>query len=190
MAQLCPWTKIRTKQWLVLGTSAFQCMRAGFLCPKWENFACFHTCQDQNELHLERWFFLAKSASSVIRSQANFSALFKSIHTHKNRTQNIECSFGCVAHVGNVANILLFNFCEQKFVQNGPITIAIDYNSLSLLIFEDIMAQLCLWTKIRTKQCLVLSASPFQFCLFIYPPGSKWASSEKMIFFFQNRHLL
>ena len=57
MAQLCLWTKIRTKQWLVLGASAFQCMRAGFLCPKYDNFACLHTGQDQNELHLRRWFF-------------------------------------------------------------------------------------------------------------------------------------
>ena len=34
-------TKIRTKQWLALGASAFQCMRAGFLYPKSDNFACF-----------------------------------------------------------------------------------------------------------------------------------------------------
>ena len=37
----------------------------------------------------------------------------------------------------NVANILLFNFCEQKFFQHGPITVAIDCNGLSLLIFEE-----------------------------------------------------
>ena len=37
----------------------------------------------------------------------------------------------------NVANILLFNLCEQIFVQHGPITIAIDCNGLSLLIFEE-----------------------------------------------------
>ena len=61
MAQLCFWTKIRTKQWLVLGASAFQCMRAGFVCVKCDNFACRLTRQDQNELHLKRWFFfLAK----------------------------------------------------------------------------------------------------------------------------------
>ena len=60
MAQLCLWIKIRTKQWLVLGASAFQCMRAGFLCPKCANFACLHTRLDQNELHLNRWFVLAK----------------------------------------------------------------------------------------------------------------------------------
>ena len=59
--QLCPWTKIRTTQWLVLGASAFQCMRAGFLCPKCDNFACLHTRQDQNVLHLKRWFFFCQS---------------------------------------------------------------------------------------------------------------------------------
>ena len=36
----------------------------------------------------------------------------------------------------NVANIPLFNFCEQKFLQHGPIIMAIDCNGLSLLIFE------------------------------------------------------
>ena len=39
----------------------------------------------------------------------------------KNRAQNVECSFGCVARSAvllnpNVVNILLFNFCEHKFV--------------------------------------------------------------------------
>ena len=52
---------------------------------------------------------------------------------------DIGCSFGCVARSAvllklNVVNILLFNFCEQKFVQQGPITIAI---GLSLLIIEE-----------------------------------------------------
>ena len=55
------------------------------------------------------------------------------------------------------------------------------------------MAQLCLWIKIRTKHWLVLSAFQTcgfsmpqmrQFCLFTYPPRSKWASYAKMIFFF------
>ena len=60
----------------------------------------------------------------------------------KNRAQTIECCLGCVARSvvllkPNVANILLFNFYEQKFVQHFPITIAINCNGLSLLIFED-----------------------------------------------------
>ena len=37
----------------------------------------------------------------------------------------------------DVANILVFNFCEQTFVQHSPITITIDCNGLSLLIFEE-----------------------------------------------------
>ena len=82
MAQLCLWTKIRTKQWLILGVSAFQCMRAGFLCSKCDNFACLHTHQDQNELHLKRWFcFLAKSASSISRLQAHLAKRCSSVYT-------------------------------------------------------------------------------------------------------------
>ena len=58
------------------------------------------------------------------------------------------------------------------------------------------MGQLCLWTKIHTKQCLILGCVDFsmyacefsvpqmrKFCLFTYPPSSKWASFEKMILF-------
>ena len=71
--QLCLWTKIRTRQWLVLGASAYQCMHAGFLCPKCNNFDCSYTRQDQTELHLKRWFFLPKSAYSVSRSQAHLA---------------------------------------------------------------------------------------------------------------------
>ena len=37
----------------------------------------------------------------------------------------------------NVANILLLNFCEEKFIQHSPITFAIDCNGLYLLIFEE-----------------------------------------------------
>ena len=60
----------------------------------------------------------------------------------KNRMQIFKDSFGCVARSTvqlktNVANILLFNFCEQNFVQHGPITIAIACNGLSCLIFEE-----------------------------------------------------
>ena len=60
----------------------------------------------------------------------------------KNKAQNIKCSFGCVARSAmllklNVANVLLFNFCEQKFLQPGPITIVIYCKGLSLLIFEE-----------------------------------------------------
>ena len=58
-------------------------MRAVFLCPKRDNFACLHTRQDQNELHLKRWFFFAKivifckSIEGPLRE-----ALFKRLHNH------------------------------------------------------------------------------------------------------------
>ena len=60
----------------------------------------------------------------------------------RNRAQNIEYSFSCIVCSAvllkpNVANILLFNFSEQKFVQRGSTTIAIDCNGLSLLICEE-----------------------------------------------------
>ena len=82
MAQLCLWAKIRTKQWLAVGVSAFQCMRPGFLCPKCDNFACWHTRQKQNEFHLKRWFFfLPKLTSSISRSQTHLAKRCSNVHT-------------------------------------------------------------------------------------------------------------
>ena len=109
----------------------------------------------------------------------------------KNRTQNIECSFGCVARIAallksNVANILLFNFCDQKFVQHGPITIAIDCNGLSLLIFEEKWPNYAagpksapnsgsFWVRRLLNVCMSEFSVPqmLQFCMFTYPPRSK-----------------
>ena len=70
-------------------------------------------------------------------SSAADNAIFKTMK------QKIECSFDCMACIAvllkpNVANIQHFNFYEQKLVQHGPITIAIDCIGLSLLIFEEI----------------------------------------------------
>ena len=45
--------------WII--SQNFQCMCAGFLCPKCDNFACLHTRQDQNELHLERRFLFGEN---------------------------------------------------------------------------------------------------------------------------------
>ena len=39
------------------GCVGFSMHACGFSVPKCDNFACLHTCQDQNELHLKRWFF-------------------------------------------------------------------------------------------------------------------------------------
>ena len=108
----------------------------------------------------------------------------------KNRAQNIECNFGCMACSAvllkpNVANNLLFNFCEQKFVQHGPIMIAIDCNGLSLLIFEKkwrnyasgqnpyqtVTRFECVGFSMYTCGFSVLQMR--QFCLFTYPAKSK-----------------
>ena len=68
---------------------------------------------------------------NVVSSVAD-NALFK------NSSQNIECvPRSAVLLKPNFANMLLFNFCEQKFVQHPPITIAIDCKGLSLPIFEE-----------------------------------------------------
>ena len=94
----------------------------------------------------------------------------------------------------NVANILLFNFCAQKFVQHDPITNVIDCNGLSLLIFEEKWLNYAsepkstpnsdsFWVLRLFNVCMrVFSAPMRQFCMFTHPPRSKWASSEKMIF--------
>ena len=81
------------------------------------------------------------------------------------KTSSVALGVACSAVLlkSNVANILFFNFCEQKFVQYGPVTIAIDCNGLSLLIFEEKRVHLCLWSKIRTNLWLVLGASAFQY---------------------------
>ena len=94
------------------------------------------------QIIVQRWQTAAPSWPNDINSAAYL----------QNRAQNIECSFLLKP---NAANILLFNFCEQNFIQHGPITITIDCNGFSLRIFRRKMAQLCLWTKICAKQGLV-----------------------------------
>ena len=58
------------------------------------------------------------------------------------------------------------------------ITIAIDCNDLSLLIFEE----LCLWTKIRTKQWLALGASAFQ-CFLNFITGEMLSHQHYLLAF-------
>ena len=113
MPQLCLWTKIRNKQWLGLGASAFHCIRVGFLCPKCDNFGCLHISQYQNKFHLKRWLFFAKIGIFCMSIAGPLSAA----KTH---------------------------WMVRKPVLSVP----------------------------RMRQ----------FYLFRYPPRSKWASSEEMIF--------
>ena len=126
---------------------------------------------------------VSNRSSEDISSVAD-SAIFK------NRAQNIECvARSAILLKPNVANVLLFNFCEQKFVQHGPITISIDWNGLSLLILEEkwlnyASGQLVLSNPAPTSDSFGFSVPQMrQFCLFTYPPTSKWASFEEIIFF-------
>ena len=105
----------------------------------------------------------------------------------KNRAQNIEYSFGCVARSAvllktNVANILLFNFCAQKFDQHVPITIAIDCNRLSLLIFEEIWPNYAsgsksapnsdsFWVRRLFNVCMRVFCAPNATILLVYKPA-------------------
>ena len=117
-------------------------------------------------------------------SSATDNAIFK------NRVQNIECSFGCVARSAvllkpNIVNILLFIFCEQKFVQHGPITIAIDCNGHSLLIFEEKWPNYAsglksapnsdsFWVRRLFNVCVRVFCAPNATILLVYhPPRSK-----------------
>ena len=76
----------------------------------------------------------------------------------------ILCSLGCVARSAVmllpnfVYILLLFKFCEQKFVQHGPITITIDCNGLSLLIFEE------KWPNYASGPKSAPNCAPFSVC--------------------------
>ena len=154
MTQLCFWTKIRTKQWLVLGALIFQGMRACFLCPKCDNFACLHTRQGQNELHLIRWFFFCQNLTKF-------------------------------------------------FVQLGSITIAIDCNGLSWLIFEEKWPNYASGPKSAPSSDSFWVCRLFNVCVRVFcarnatillvdlPAKIKMNFMWKDDFFFcQNRHLL
>ena len=60
----------------------------------------------------------------------------------ENGAQKIDCYVGCVASgpvllKSNVVHVILFNFWKRKFVEHGTVTLAIDRNGGSLLIFEE-----------------------------------------------------
>ena len=109
----------------------------------------------------------------------------------KNMAQNIEYCYGCVARSAvlmkpNVANIPLFNFCKQKFLENGPITIAIDCSGHSLLICEEKWSNYApgpksapnsdsFWVRRVINICVRVFCAPIVIILFVNipPPRSK-----------------
>ena len=131
------------------------------------------------QIKVQRCQITAPSWPNDISASAD-NAIFK------NRAQNNECSFGCVARSTallkpNVVNILFFNFCEQNFVQNASITIIIDCKGLSLHIFEEkwpldqnphqtVTRFGCVGFSMYA--CGFSVSQMLQFCLFTYPPQS------------------
>ena len=119
-------------------------------------------------------------------------------------------SIGCVAHSAlllkpNIANVLLFNFCEQKFIQHGPITIAIDCNGLILLIFEEkwlnygsvpksALNSDSFWVHRLFNVCVRVLCAPNATILLVYILAKIKMSfiwkDDFFFFFCQNRHLL
>ena len=134
-------------------------------------------------------FFLENPLKKLLNIFSNFFFTQSFRLIIENNFIQMAASAGCVAHSAvllklNVANIQLFNFCEQKFIQHGPIMIAIDCNGLSLLIFEKMVVTRFGCVGFSMYACVFSVSQMLQFFLFTYPPRSKWASSEKMIFFF------
>ena len=109
--------------------SAYQCMRERFLCHKGDNFACLHTFQGQNELHLRRWFVLPTSASSVSRSQA---------HLAKRKCMEWSIGFNCWTSwtlYGVIPRLLCkirLNDVSEIFYCWDPRWIDVDYASRTL----------------------------------------------------------
>ena len=95
----------------------------------------------------------------------------------------------------NAANILVFSFCEQKFVQQGPITIAIDCNVLSLLIFEEKLPNYAsrpksapnsdsFWVRRLFNVCVQVFCAPNATILLVYiPPNIKMSFIWKFDYF-------
>ena len=97
-------------------------MRASFLCLKCDNFACLHTRQDQNELHLKRRFF-AKIGSFCTSICRNIFQRCSSVYTivfvrRKNKTN----------YLSNQTGVWFWSTSWKKTLDCGP------YRTLSNLI--------------------------------------------------------
>ena len=113
MGQLCLWTKTR------FGYDDFS-MYAYFLCPKCDNITCLHTCQDQIELHLKRWFFLPKSASSASRSVAIFLSVVQAYTQPYLFGRRIKLSIFQIRYDLSVTIYKISTSWKKKTLDGGP----------------------------------------------------------------------
>ena len=68
-------SKFASKQWLVLGASAYQYVRAGFPCSKWDNICLFTYPPKSKWASSEKMILLPKSAPSLSRSVEIFPSV-------------------------------------------------------------------------------------------------------------------
>ena len=84
---------------------------------------------------VQRGQITARRRLIEIRISADYSIV-------ENGTQEMDCYVGCVASSNvllklNVVHVIIFNFWKHKFLEHGNVTLAIDHNDGSLLIFEE-----------------------------------------------------
>ena len=100
----------------------------------------------------------------------------------------------------NVASILLFNFCEQKFVEHCQITISIDGSGLPLLIFKEKWSKYAsglkfvsnrdsFWVRQLFNVCVRVFCVPNAKILFVYIPTKKWSFIWKYEVYMSFHHL-
>ena len=114
----------------VLGASTFQCMHTGFLCSKCDNFACLHTRQDQNELHLKRWFFsfVCKSIAGPLPSVVQ---AYTQSYSFGGWIKLIICQIG---HELSVTIHEISTSWKKKTLDGGPYTNV--YNFLLVFLYS------------------------------------------------------
>ena len=159
---------------IVTRASAIECMRAGFLCPK-----CYH-CLWLVDVTLifdgTPQIIVQRCQTAAPRCPAGSEAAALWLIMRSSKTEQKTSSVtSAVWHI--------VPSCWHQ-----TITIAIDCSGLSLHIFEE------KWPNYVSGPKYAPNSDSFwvrrllyicvRVCLFTYPSRLKWASSEKMIFFF------
>ena len=96
----------------------------------------------------------------------------------EHKTSSITSAVWRAALKPNVVNTLLFNFCEQKFVKHGPITLVIEEKSTNYTSGRKSAPKNDLfWVHRLFNVCVQVFSAPNATILLIYPPKSKWTLS-------------
>ena len=93
-------------------------MRAGFLCPKCDNFDCLHIRQYQNEIHLKRWFFF----TNIRIFCKSIAGPFSEAETHwmvnllqlQNQLYGVIPRYLCKIHLNDASE--MFNCWERRWI--------------------------------------------------------------------------